>query len=573
MGRAYLCHMFIREKTTKLSDKTAIQLVESQRQGGKIKQKVVRHFGYATNEDEKQALRGLAHKYKTDLEARTTPTLFETGTLQEKLEKASAKRRANQSMPVDLAHIVEEKRVKTGIHQVYGKLFNQIGFNRVIKNPSRKKATLRLLRDIVMARIHRPESKLSSVGTLADEYGIDAHATSVYRMMDELDETAIEKIKEAAYRNTCGLLGERMDVIFYDCTTLYFESFREDELKANGYSKDGKFNQPQVILALLVSRGGLPIGYELFPGSTFEGHTLANALDRLHEKYQVGRVIFAADSAMLSKENMQLLEERNQPYIVGARIKNMEQSVTQQILDRDNYEPLYRNKQQQKEEEITFRDIELPVKKQDEAYKRLIVSHSPRREAKDARDREKAIEQLRKRLQKSNDPKLLLNNYGYKKYIDIEGESKITLNEDKLKEAAKWDGLHGIITNIPKQEAGALLAHYKGLWQVEETFRLSKHNLRMRPIFHWTPARIKAHIAICYMALTCIRTLEYKVSAQYKKMSPEVIRKCISNLEASVLKDSSTGKRYALPSPATQEAKKIYQVLELDRSETPYLID
>jgi transposase len=421
------------------------------------------------------------------------------------------------------------------------------------------------MRDIVMARINEPESKLASVHTLANEYGINAGVNSVYRMMDLLNDKAIDKIQEACYQNTFGLLGEKIDVILYDCTTLYFESFIEDELKENGYSKDGKFNQSQIILALMVSSQGLPVGYEVFPGATFEGHTLANALDRMHSKYKIDKLIFAAGAAMLSVDNIRLLEGRRQPFIVGARIKNLGKELTEKILDKTQYQALYEAKEQQ--EQVTYRDINIQ-----EDNLRLIVTHSPLRAGKDRHDREKAIEQVKKRLAKSKEPKSLLNNYGYKKYITITGETEISLNEEKIQQAEKWDGLHGIITNIAETTAKELLAHYKGLWQIEETFRISKHDLRMRPVFHWTPKRIKAHIALCYMALACVRTLEYKVRLQYKKLSPEAIRKHITQLEISVLKDTKTNMRYTLPSVATQDARRIYQILQLKWRETPYLI-
>ena len=557
--------MFIREKKTPLSEKTAVQLVEAVREGNKIKQKIIRHFGFGFNIEEVEALKNIALRYKLELENKSQPALFESGSMMELVTKASTKEDDQKPLPVNLKNIVEEKRIKIGIHQVYGNIYEQIGFNKVLQNPTRKKSSVRLMRDIVMTRINKPESKKSSVNTLINEYGIEADVNAVYRMMDLLNDKAIENIQQTCYQNTFGLLGEKIDIIFYDCTTLYFESFTEDELKENGYSKDGKFNQSQVVLALMVSKQGLPIGYEVFSGGTFEGHTLSNALDKLHSKYKIDKLVFVADAGMLNEDNMIMLEERNQAFIVGARIKNMSKELTDKILNKSKYKNLHDDLEQQ--EAVTYHDINI---KEDNL--RLLVTYSPNRASKDKYDREKAIEQVKKRLAKSKDPKSLLNNYGYKKYITIEGETSISINEEKIKQAEKWDGLHGIITNIKDTNVIELLSHYKGLWQVEETFRISKHDLRMRPIFHWTPKRIKAHIAICYMALSCIRTLEYKVRLQYKKLSPEVIRKAITELEMSILKDTSTDKRYSLPSQATQDAKKIYQILNLKWRQTPFLL-
>lgn len=561
--------MFIRTKKTPNSPKVAVQLVENIRDGKTIKQRLVRHFGYTVNEQELEALKNLAAHYKYELESKSIPKLFSKDDLQFLLHTQSIRQMEDDSpLPVNLKDIREEQRICVGIHQCYGNLFDMIGLNTVIGNPARRRASVKLLRDIVMARIVKPASKLSSTVMLEREYGVSADVNSVYRMMDYIDEGAINSVKQRSYRYACNLLDDKVDVIFYDCTTLYFESFIEDDLKQNGYSKDGKFNQSQVLLAIMVTRSGLPIGYELYEGSRFEGHTLDDALRQLHQVYHIDKVIFVADAALLSEDNINRFAQKKQAFIVGARIKNMSKDTTEQILDKQTYQPLT-TITEGSEEPITYREIIL-----EEPGLRLIVTHSQSREAKDRHDREKAIESLKKRISKSPNPISLLSNFGYKKFVKLEGNARLITDEQKIQQAARWDGLHGIVTNIPSLEASVpmLLNHYKGLWQVEETFRLSKHDLRMRPIFHWTENRIKAHVAICYMALTCIRAMEYIVRLQYKKLSPAAIRNELINLQTSILKDTKTGKLYALPSKASQHAKKIYQVVGLKWNDTPYLI-
>ncbi|MEJ7769369.1 MAG: IS1634 family transposase [Chitinophagaceae bacterium] len=558
--------MFVRLKKTPNSSKTAIQLVENVRTGKVIKQKIVRHFGYALSEEEIGPLKQLALKYKLDLEQKQEPSFFTSDSLMADIVKGISKAdNAPSPLPVNLCNLKEEKRIRVGIHTAYGSIFDQIGFRSILKNPSRKKASIALLRNMVMARIAQPASKLRSVDLLEKEYGINADVNAVYRMMDLVDDNAIDKMKQAAYLYTMGLLGEKINIIFYDCTTLYFESFTQDELKQNGYSKDGKFNQSQVLLAMMVTQAGLPVGYELFEGSTFEGNTLDIALQRLHQHYKIDKLIFVADSAMLSKDNIGKLMAGNQPFIVGARIKNLSATVTKEILKKESYQTLL--EQKEASENVTYTEIALPPKEL-----RLIVTYSPKRAAKDKHDRDKAIEQLTRLIGKSKSPKSLLNNYGYKKFVKVEGEASLLRDEEKILQSAAWDGLHGIITNIKEETVNQLLHHYKGLWQIEETFRISKHDLRMRPIFRWTPKRIKAHIAICFMALMCMRTMEYKVGLQYKKLSPAAIRNELMRLQTSILKDYTTMKEYIIPSKATQDAKKIYQVLGLKWSDTPFAV-
>lgn len=564
--------MFVRFKKTPLSEKTAVQLVENQRVNGKVRQKIIRHFGYAFSEKEKEALKKIALSYKLELETKRQPTLFETGVLLDMICQASQKdfdqKIEEKSMLVDLNDIVEEKRIKVGYHQVYGSLFDQIGFSKVLPNWSKKKATVRLMKDVILARIHQPQSKLATVESLGSHFDVKANINSIYRMMDYIDDQTIEKIQSVSYKNTTNLLGHELDVVFYDCTTLYFESFEEDELKENGFSKDGKFNQAQIILALLVTQQGLPVGYQVFSGSTFEGHTLVTALKCLGDKYKIKKVIFVADAAMLNTENLELLHEKKQKFIVGARIKNMPKAIENKIVDKNLYQPLYEDKQGR---QVKYQVIDLP-QKPNQSKQRLIVTYSPKRATKDKFDRQKAIEKLKLKLEKNKTTKGFIKNSAVKKFLDISQDSQVSLNEQKIEQAEQWDGLHGIITDakVTPDSVKNILDQYKGLWQVEETFRISKHNMKMRPIYHWTPRRIKSHIALCFIALTLIRTLEYKVRYQYKKMSPEQIRYHISKLESSILKDTKTNKKYVLPSQPTQEAKKIYQLLNLNYRATPY---
>src|SRR3990167_6830265 len=195
--------------------------------------------------------------------------------------------------------------------------------------------------------------------------------------------------------------------------------------------------------------------------------------------------------------------------------------------------------------------------------RQLIVHYNSERAKKDEYDRNKSIEKLYKKLAKSKDPKSLLNNYGYKKYIELQGEAKIKINESKIEESARWDGLLGVMTNIKDSSPEVLLKHYRGLWQVEESFRINKHDLKMRPIYHWKPHRVKAHIAISFMAFVCVRHLEYRVALQSEKLSPEEIRKALLRTQASIIHDKKSGGLFLLPSKINVHAKEIYRIMRI----------
>jgi transposase len=251
-------------------------------------------------------------------------------------------------------------------------------------------------------------------------------------------------------------------------------------------------------------------------------------------------------------------------YIVGAKIKTMPKEIKKQILKTDDF--------------IELND-DTKVKTLDYNGKKLLVSYSKKRAKKDKHDREKAIAKLKKRLEDSKSVKSQLSNNGYKKYLQLQSSDKnsscdlsITLNEEKILEDEAWDGLKGIVTNNETLSSEELIHQYSNLWQVEESFRITKHDLKIRPIYHWKPSRVKAHLAISFMAYTLVRYLEYRVRLQYKKLSPEKIRQILLSVQTSILYDTATDKKFAMPSKVTDDAKKIYKLMEVPITTKPSIL-
>ncbi len=393
-------------------------------------------------------------------------------------------------------------------------------------------------------------------------------------MMDMIDTNRIKKLNKLVLNKTKTLLDDKIDVIYFDATTLYFESFSEDidnpedmdeAIRKNGYSKDGKFNQPQVVLALLVTKHGLPIGYKAFSGNTFDGHTIIPSLKEIEDEFKVDKIIYVADAGMFNKTNLEEFDKnKNMSYIVGAKIKTMSKAIKEQILSSDD-----------------FRDIndDMRVKTIDYNGKKLLISYSKKRAKKDKHEREKAIIKLKKRLENSKSVKSQLSNNGYRKYLQLQSSDtksscdiSITLNEDKIKEDEAWDGLKGIITNNTALTDEELIHQYTNLWQVEESFRITKHDLKIRPIYHWKPSRVKAHLAISFMAYALVRYLEYRVRLQYKKMSPQKIRQTLLSVQTSILYDTTTNRKFAFPSKISDDAKKIYKLMEVPATTKPTIL-
>ena len=305
--------MFIRIKSTPKSPRKSIQLVESKRIDGKVKQRIVKHVGVAANDEELVELKLLANKFKIELESNGqlplyTPQELEKLELQKQTKKESVQEVITEPViirsdyDVNLLDLIEEDRITKGIHDIYGKMYDELNFKTIIPNYSRNSASCKALKEIVLARVANPDSKKASVDKLASSFGVHLDLKSVYRMMDKIDDNQILKLNTLVLNQTKSLLDDKIDVIYFDATTLYFESFTPDEgvdaIKKNGYSKDGKFNQPQVVLALLVTKQGLPIGYKAFSGDTFDGHTIIPALKDVEEQFKVDNIVYVADSIL-----------------------------------------------------------------------------------------------------------------------------------------------------------------------------------------------------------------------------------------------------------------------------------
>ena len=576
--------MFIRVKSTSNSPRKSVQIVHSQRVGSKVKQKIIKHVGIAVDDKELEELKSLANSIKAQLEAKEQLPLYTPQEIEDLALRAREKKDKQNSTlqeekredyDVNLLDILEEDRVIKGIHDIYGKLYDELNLKKVIPYFSRHQAASKALKEIVLARIANPDSKSGSVDTLASKFGVNINLKTVYRMMDMIDDNQIKRLNKLVLDKTRSLLDDKIDVIYFDATTLYFESFSEDEeskeepaLKKNGYSKDGKFNQPQVVLALLVTKQGLPIGYKAFSGDTFDGHTIIPSLKEIEDEFKVDNIVYVADAGMFNKANLEEFDKsdnKNMTYIVGAKIKTMSKVLKKQILNTNDM--------------IAIND-DTKVKSIDYNGKKLLISYSKNRAKKDKHEREKAIAKLKKRLENSKSVKSQLSNNGYKKYLQLQSSNEkkascdlsIVLNEEKIKEDEAWDGLKGIITNNTSLADEEIIHQYSNLWQVEESFRITKHDLKIRPIYHWKPNRVKAHLAISFMAYALVRHLEYRVRLQYKKLSPAKIKNILLSIQTSILYDTKSDRKFSLPSRVSEDAKKIYKLMDVNLSTKPTIL-
>jgi len=553
--------MYIRTKTTPNSPRKSIQIVEGIRVGDKVKQRILRHVGIALDEREEQKLKDLAQEIIAKMIVERLEASDQTSFLplseSEVLEHIKNKRgrktkkHLEDILPphqVTLDNIEEKERIVEGIHEIGEVVYHLLGYSTILSKRDNK-----LLKDLVLTRLAFPASKFKSQRILAKQFGRPHNLDAIYRMMDKLYER-IDHVKQCTFEHMHSLFPHQVDLVLFDVTTLYFESTEVDELRQYGYSKDCRFNTTQVVLALATNEEGLPIGYELFEGNKAEVNPLITAIEHWKTLFNIGSVCFIGDRAMFSRTNLAKLEAHGYQYIVASKLRVLSKESQAKILDEHNYNPTVINN--------TFTWIT----EMEQEGKRLIVTYKKQRAIKDQQERKRLLDKIKKLIGTKGATKKLITNQGVKKFTKIDEASKPVLDEERIAEDALWDGLHGIITNIKNDKPESLVARYSRLWIIEESFRIQKHLLKVRPVFHWKPKRIQAHIAICYMAFAILRHLQYRV-ALTQKISPEMIIEELTNVQASIYIHKRTKDLYRVPGYLSNIARKIYKAFDLIRSQ------
>ncbi|MBK7387528.1 MAG: IS1634 family transposase [Bacteroidetes bacterium] len=397
-----------------------------------------------------------------------------------------------------LDSITAHKQV--GLELTIGKVFDSIGFG-VIEDE--------IFKWLVLYRLIYPKSKLKTTEYLHRYHGIDYDENQIYRYLDKLNTEQKEIVQQISFEHTKQILDGEISIVFYDVTTIYFEIEKEDELRRTGFSKEGKHQNPQIVLGLLVASNGYPLAYEIFNGSQFEGHTMLPVLESFKRKYQLERLVVVADSGLLSKPNVKLLKEQNYEFIIGARIKAESSSIKKKILD------------------LRLSNLETAIIKKEDL--KLIVSYSEKRAKKDCHNRERGIARLEKQITTGKLKKAHINNKGYNKYLKIDNEIMVHIDYNKFYEDAKWDGLKGYLTNSPLK-TNAIIENYSHLWQIETAFRVSKTDLKVRPIYHRLQKRIEAHICLNFVAYKVYKELERILKQKKSALTPTKVIEIAANL-------------------------------------------
>jgi transposase len=384
-----------------------------------------------------------------------------------------------------LEHMTEQlgiSKILSGIAQGHDRL--QFNFERAVFS-------------MVASRFMEPISKLGLFDRMMERFypGLfdnDIELQHLYRSLDLLS-THKEEIEKQLFYYGKDLFNVQVDIVLYDLTTLRFESTRTDlaDLPQFGYSKEKRSDCTQVVLGLLTDTQGIPLGFEVHPGNTFEGKTLEGMVSKLRKKFTVNRFIFVADRGLFSSDNLKHLRKDSGEFIVGFKIGTSKKTVQDEFYDIDRF---------------TFINDELAWYETLNDQDRYIVTWSKSRAERDRKAREDILDKIRKKLAKKNlTDKEFVSNSNYKKYVCINGKDKPTLNLEAIEKESRKDGFFGIITNVKKDSMSAarIISEYKQLWRIEDAFGEIKGTFKTRPVFHWTDERIIGHIMICFLAYLC----------------------------------------------------------------------
>ena len=452
-------------------------------------------------------------------------------------------------------NLQEVGRYNYGYQQIYGKALAHYGLHNVFRRiEKRSKLQFNLYDSIflmLLERLQEPCSKRNSFFNQQEYVNLPSVALhQLYRALDKLAANNLW-IQQQIFTTGRDLFNQKLDVVFYDVTTFYFESEveKEGELRQMGFGKDGKIGNTQILFCMMIDRDKNPIGYRIFKGDTYEGHTFEKALEDLKNEYQIDKIIVVADRGMLSKNNLRITTAKGYEFIIGERLKTLPKAIRNTLLDLSNYthQWIYNDNS---DEPVTIKYTTL-----NHDGKTIIATYSASRAKKDKQDREDKLVTAKKLLKNPS----LLKKKPARYFLQSEGKEAYSLDETKIAQSEKYDGFLAISTNNATLSITEVLEQYKQLYKIEHSFRTFKSHLETRPMFHWTDSRIEGHICLCYIAFALQNYVLQKSNKTKSIFTEASLRKTLDKMQVSLLKHN-TEHVYIRSAPSPQEAHLQQQI-------------
>ncbi len=370
---------------------------------------------------------------------------------------------------------------------------------------------------------------------------------------------------------------------YYDVTTYAFESTRWGELRMFGFSKDHKNNEVQVVMGLLIDNNGIPVTYELFPGNTMDQNTLVQSVERLKKLYGMEKITVIADRGLNGGPNLEFLCNQGHDFVISYTLKRSAQEFKQlvwaesgwsQEVDPETGEVVSRAKivAQDLEFKVKLTPEELanaqPTKGRPKKYKKVSVpvkihlTWSASRARKDYSDRQRMLEKLAKKLDQPYQLKASMKK-GINQFLEMELDTAHwKLDEEKIREAARYDGYYAVITNNLDLSTREVTKIYRGLWKIEESFRIMKTDLKSRPVYVHKDEHIRGHFVLCFLALCMLRYLQYLIVENgFEPVSAETLMETLH--EPLVLVQGQFPNIVVTPARISQTYLDLSKILEM----------
>ena len=536
--------MFVREKH--INGYTYLYLVESVREDGRAKQRIIRNLGRKEIVVASGELERLASSVARYAERAMVLSQLEAGN------------------PDGLAC----KRF--GAPLLFGRLWDETGCRAVVESlltgrafefPVERAVFATVLHRIMVSGSDRACEKWMADYDISGVDGLALH--HLYRAMAWLGEelpseqqagatpfaprTVKDLIEEQLFVRRRDLFSE-LRVVFMDTTSLSFTGAGGESLGERGYSKDHRPDLMQMILGVVIDAEGRPICSEMWPGNTADVRVLIPVIDRLRSRFAIGRVCIVADRGMISAETIAGLEERGLEYVLGAR-ERTDALVRRVVLaDTRPFTPLCVRR-------VGGKETQLFVKEVTAEGRRYIVCRNEAEAEKDAADRRAIVEALDRQLKRGD--KSLIGNSAYRRYLRSTSDRQVfEIDPGKLADEARYDGIFVLRTNANITPLQAVL-RYRDLIQVEQLFRSAKALMRTRPIYHSSDAAIRGHVFCSFLALILRKELDARCrTAGLQPEWGDVLRD-IDRLQQVVIEKD--GRQVTLRTPATGHVGPLFK--------------
>src|SRR3954470_21979588 len=536
--------MFVRDK--RIGPYTYVYLVETVREDGRVKQRILRNLGRTEEVDRRGDL---------DRLARSAARLAQRSLLLSALDEGTAPQLACRRIGPPL--LFERLWRDTSCGDVLNELLIGRGFGFAVE------------RAIFLTVLHRLMISGSdrACAHWRDDYRIPGsdqlHLHHLYRAMAWLGEElpATEQANHTLVPRCVKDLVEEhlfdcrrdlftdLSVVFMDTTSLYFEGEGGATLGELGHSKDFRPQLNQMIVAIIMDQTGRPVCSEMWPGNTADVTTLVPVIDRLRSRFGIGRVCVVADRGMVSTDTIAALEQRGREYILGMRERGSKEVLQLVLADPAPSVPLVIPREGPPDTELQAKEVRVGTR-------RYIVCRNLVEAAEAARTRAAVVATLRARLKKGD--KALVGNSAYRRYLKTPDQQHFSIDEDRVAEDARYDGLYVLRTNTRLPPLTVML-RYRELLVVEQLFRSAKALLATRPIYHQTDAAIRGHVFCSFLALVLRKELEDRLAAA--RLKPEW-RDLLADLDRlQEIEVAQDGKRLILRTPVTGVAGKAFQAV------------